>query len=102
VLFGMDSNNTLEPVQQTTTLYIMDNREQQKLKAEKFYLGKKVILDMSKQEVGYADGNVFLESSLPKGTRLLRPDSRVTMDNRSDRMNLMINEDNIVKEVFFV
>ncbi len=80
----------------------MDNMEQKKLKAEKLYLGKKVILDKSNQEFGYADENVFLESSLPKGTRLLRPDSFMTADHRIDRMNLWINEDNIVKEVFFV
>jgi hypothetical protein len=116
VLFGSSRNST-RTVQETeeTSLFIVDgeieghathnlhsfeqNMQAKKAHAEEIYLGKRIILDKSKGEkIGI---NGVLESSLPKGTRVLPPNSQMTMDYRPDRLNLMTDEDYIVKSVSF-
>jgi hypothetical protein len=116
VLFGSSRNST-STIQETqeTSLFIVDgevegpsthnlhsseqNMQAMKTHAEEIYLGKKIILDKSKGEKIGSNG--VLESSLPKGTRVLPPNSQMTMDYRPDRLNLMTDEDYIVKSVSF-
>lgn len=38
-------------------------------------------------------------SELPEGTRVIGPDTMVTMDYRPDRWNLHVDENNVVKKV---
>ena len=57
------------------------------------YIGKRVVKD--DEEVSNSD-NVVRESQLPGGTRVLRPDSVATMDYREDRLNLHVDDKNVV------
>lgn len=38
-------------------------------------------------------------SELPEGTRVITPDTMVTMDYNENRWNLHVDEDNVVKKV---
>jgi len=79
---------------------LMEKVKKLKADAEKVYLGKTVILDLHGQ-TGKASESHVLESSLPKGSRVLGPNSAMTMDYRPDRMNLMTDENHVVKSVSF-
>lgn len=63
------------------------------------YIGKKIIEDENKHEHGYdVKCDCVKKSELPKGTRIITPDTFVTMDFDENRLNLYVNDENVVLE----
>lgn len=58
----------------------------------KNYIGKKIIQD-EKENINV---NCIKQSSLPKNTRIINPNSMITMEFIKDRINLYIDNHNIV------
>ena len=58
----------------------------------KSFIGKKIIQNQKEN----TNVNCIKQSSLPQGTRLIKPDSMITMDLVKDRLNLYLDDQNVV------
>lgn len=58
----------------------------------KNYIGKKIVQNQ-KENINV---NCIKQSSLPTGTRLIKPDTMITMELVKDRLNLYLDDHNVV------
>lgn len=62
-------------------------------------VGKTYVDDRNKESEQTNNRDVVRHSELPEGTRIVSPDTFITMDYREDRWNVHIDEKNIVTKV---
>lgn len=66
------------------------------------YVGKKYVDDTKNAYNGSMNDAILLQSQLPENTRILHQDSIYTADYRPDRLNLHLDEHDIVyKQGYF-
>lgn len=60
------------------------------------YVGKKYIDDRDQSTAQSDPSKEVRHTELPEGTRIIHPDDMVTMDFREDRLNLYVDDNDIV------
>ncbi|PVU86329.1 hypothetical protein BB559_005919 [Furculomyces boomerangus] len=78
--------------------------EQERLKNQEIWSDKllgKYIQRVGEPQLSIAKADIFNESDLPEPYRILMPDSIATMDFRSNRLNVLLNNSEKVTGVQF-